>query len=395
MTPGKIIKSPIRSPRSRYDEAWREAECVARVSGTLFPAVFELRIDDSFNEEVFDSMYVKEIRDVLLSSMFGGQTGAKSVLQGRARPSFSPAGTRKATTGNKSRLEAAMGNLSTFNPLLPHLAAITAKKQGRQRSREHIRPVADRGSAVRPPVFGFKLVGPNRDDSEWMLPGTLVPEDDDFHSSQFRDDPSRTAFHRTILSELATVSRAARNPWAFMYSSRELVLLRFYEIPCERGRLEHGFNLNLGALCYPIPALPDATAGASSAQWQHRELLALPWCRDAPMRHRRALSYHLGLWVGLMARLCAPEETLAIGVPCELNSWYRKFDLQAEEGVVEARYSTAVRGAIDILSRDSRPYSVVRGRGEAVGCGRGELKGGLEGDDGTALQEEDLCDGLL
>lgn len=103
----------------------------------------------------------------------------------------------------------------------------------------------------------------------------LVPDDDDeFHSSQFGGDPSRTAFHRIVLKRAGGGCLGRPQPVGLSCtaaaSSPSCGITR--SLP-RRRRVTHGLKLTLVALCCPVPALPDATAGPSD-ELDHRELFA-------------------------------------------------------------------------------------------------------------------------
>lgn len=318
------------------------------------PVIVELKKDDTFNSEVFISMFSGQIYDVLVSGE----------------------GTRpELPRTEKEPIPVAKKALDTFSHLLPRLTAVTARKQGR-RNVEKIQLVTGKSPdlpVLAQPDFGFKLVGPKHGDSDWILPGKLLPNHDEFHSSGFSPEPDWiTVFRRSVpgaiawaLQELAALALAGNNPWAFTYSGRELVVLRFYRIGPDRRDLPavHEGEVRVGASYFAVPAL--APGAASSPAWEHRDLFALPWYRDAAPAHRRALSYHLGLWVALMARLCTPDEPVGTGPPVALNSWYLVYD-RDEGRVHEAHYSTAFKRALVQLDReDRRPYSVITARRKA------------------------------
>lgn len=270
--------------------------------------------------------------------------------------------------------------LDSFAKFLPQLASVTAKKQGRRRA-EQIE-VATKKSWDLPlwaqPDFGFKLAGARRGEpGRWMLPGTWVPDGDEHHSSHFHPGPEScrecvNLVPRAVavgLEQPAARALATGNPWAFTLSNRELVLMRFYRIDPSVRWLPavHPGQVRVGVSYVALPVLPcdPEGAGASlssgpSAAWQHRDLFALPWYKDAPAAYRSFLSYHLGLWVALMARLCAPDEEVGTGPPPVLNSWHRRY--VSEQGWVhEAHYSTAVnRAPVELDGGDDRPWIIDR-----------------------------------
>ncbi|KAG6358612.1 hypothetical protein INS49_012130 [Diaporthe citri] len=287
--------------------------------------------------------------------MFSGQIYDVLVSGEGARPEFPRI--EKEALADRLAVPAAKKDLATFSHLLPRLAAITAKKQGR-RNVEKIRLVTDKPAdlpLLAQPDFGFKLVGARHGDSDWILPGKLLPDHDEFHSSNFKPEPEWTNLFIPFvpgaiawaLQEPAAWALASNIPWVITHSSRELVVLRFYRINPEERDLPalHEGEVPVGASYFAVPALPPGAA--ASTAWEHRALFALPWYRNAPPVHRRALSYHLGLWVALMARL-----------------WYLHSD--PHEGKVhEAHYSTAFKKALIHLGEDRRPYSVINAQRKA------------------------------
>lgn len=282
--------------RGRKAEYWAAKDTQHGQSG--LPVIAELKKDENFNPEVFRSMFSGQIRDALVSG-------------GEALPKFSP--NHKEDWTEEGPLEAARNVLSTFSPLLPYLTAVAADKQDRHSAGEIQLVVNEPTGEGTPaqPDFGFKLVGATHGASEWILPGKLVPDDDTFHSSLFSLESNQSNHPRTtvpddiseVLREPAAHALASNSPWAFTYSNHELVILRFYKIG---GPEQQNGTVRVGAVYYPVPALPPGTA--ASTDWEHRDLFPLPWYRGAPQSHRRALSYHLGLWVALLALLRAPDE---------------------------------------------------------------------------------------
>lgn len=353
------VRSNKGTKRKKPTEAQDEPAANAQQGKSDVPVIVELKKEDTFNSEVFISMFSGQIYDVLVS-------------REGARPEFPR--TENEALADRLPIPSAKKDLATFNHLLPHLAAVTAKKQGR-RNVEKIQLVTDKSPdlpLLAQPDFGFKLVGARHGDSDWILPGKLLPSHDEFHSSNFNPEPDWTTLFRPFvpgaiawaLQEPATWALASNNPWVFTYSNRELVVLRFYRVNPEHRDLpvmQEG-EVPVGASYFAVPALPPGAA--ASPAWEHRDLFALPWYRNAPPAHRRALSYHLGLWVALMARLCTPDEPVGTAPPVELNSWYLERD-HYEGKVHEAHYSTAFKKALIQLNEDKRPYSVHTARRKA------------------------------
>ncbi|KAI7788294.1 hypothetical protein LA080_012361 [Diaporthe eres] len=330
------VRSNKGTKRKKPTEAHDEPATNAQQGKPDIPVIVELKKEDTFNSEVFISMFSGQIYDVLVS----GEA---------ARPEFPRP--ENEVLADRLPITAAKKDLATFSHLLPHLAAVTAEKQGRRNVEKT-----------------QLLVDARHGDADWILPGKLLPSHDEFHSSSFNPEPVWTNYFRPVvpgaiawsLQEPAAWALASNNPWAFTHSSRELVVLRFYRVNPEHRDLPamREGEVPVGASYFAVPALPPGAA--SSAAWQHRDLFALPWYRDAPPAHRRALSYHLGLWVALMARLCTPDEPVGTGPPVELNSWHLRHD--RHEGMVhEAHYSTAFKKALIMLEQDRRPYSVHHG----------------------------------
>lgn len=350
------VRSNKGTKRRKPTEAHDEPATNAQQGKPDIPVIVELKKEDTFNSEVFISMFSGQIYDVLVA----------------ARPEFPCP--ENEVLADRLPIPAAKKDLATFSHLLPHLAAVTAEKQGR-RNVEKIQLVTDKSADLPLPAqpdFGFKLVDAKHGDADWILPGKLLPSHDEFHSSSFNPEPVWTNFFRPVvpgaiawaLQEPAAWALASNNPWAVTHSSRELVVLRFYRVNPEHRDLPamREGEVPVGASYFAVLALPPGAA--SSAAWQHRDLFALPWYRDAPPAHRRALSYHLGLWVALMARLCTPDEPVGTGPPVEMNSWYLMHD--SHEGMVhEAHYSTAFKKALIMLEQDRRPYSVITARSKA------------------------------
>jgi hypothetical protein len=110
--------------------------------------------------------------------MFPGQINDNVVSHDDTRPGFSTVETGNGT--EESPIEAATKNLSTFRHLLPHLTALTAKKQGRRRTREYIRfavnnsEPASEWPLTAQPVLGFKLVGPKNGDRGTGMPQSII-----------------------------------------------------------------------------------------------------------------------------------------------------------------------------------------------------------------------------
>lgn len=349
--------------RKKPAQAQDEAATIRQRGEDDVPVIVELRKEETFNSEVFISMFSGQIYDVLVSSE-------------EACPDISSFGMETQT--DRLPLPADKRTMATFSHLLPHLAAVTAKKQGR-RNVEKIQLVTEKSPdlpLLAQPDFGFKLAGSKYGGgSGWILPGKLLTEHDEFHSSNFNPKPDTSSlFYRSpavpsaiawALREPAAWALASNNPWVFTHSGRELVILRFYKIPPEDRVLPavHDGEVRVGASYFAVPALHPRED--SSTAWEYRDLFALPWYRDAPAHLRRSLSYHLGLWVALMARLCTPDEPVGTGPPPALNSWYLKYDRELRD-VHEARYSTAFRKALVVLEEeDARPYSVVTARRKA------------------------------
>lgn len=331
------------------------------------PVIVELKKDETFDSDVFISMFSGQIYDVLVASDL-----VASEEDTRATEAYPLLRCRQV--------------LESFAQFLPQLASVTAKKQGRRRF-EQIEVVTDKSDDLplwAQPDFGFKLAGAagRGEPGGWMLPGTYVPGDDKRHSSRFHPGPEfRREWGNLVpravsvgLEQPAARALATGNPWHFTISRRELVLMRFYRIDPSVRWLPavHPGQVRVGVSYVALPVLPWAPedAGASSlssspsAAWQHWELFALPWYRDASAAQSGLLSHHLGLWVALMARLCAPDEEVGTGPPPVLNSWHRRY--ASEEGWVhEAHYSTAVRRAPVEMKVDDRRYPVLTARKKA------------------------------
>lgn len=355
------IRPSRDTKRKKPVEAQDDAATITQQGEPDVPVIVELRKEASFNSEVFISMFSGQIYDVLVS-------------REEARPDFSSLGMETKT--DRFPLPAAKRTMATFSHVLPHLATITSKKQGR-RNVEKIQVVTEKSRELpllAQPDFGFKLVGSKHGGSGWILPGKLLTEHDEFHSSNFNPKPDTSSFFDRpgvpsaiawALREPAAWALASNNPWAFTHSGRELVVLRFYRIPPDDRVLPavHDGEVRVGASYFVVPALHPRED--SSTAWEYRDLFALPWYRDAPAHLRRPLAYHLGLWVALLARLCTPDEPVGTGAPPALNSWYLKYDREVGD-VHEARYSTAFRKALVVLEEgDTRPYSVVTARRKA------------------------------
>lgn len=329
------------------------------------PVVVELKLDETFDSEVFASMFSGQINDVLASSY-------------KARPSFPPLATLWEALTERLPFSTAPKNLEKFSHLLPHLAAVTAKKQGR-RGVEKIQLVSQPSFEMRwlgQPDFGFRLVGPKHGKYDWILPGKELSNDDKLHSSRWLPKRDESTHFRPVVP--AAVAEALKgpakwaitnnNPWAFTYSDRELVVLRFYEVAPETRWLPNvrEGEVRVGASYFSVPALPSVVGVGEPTAWEHQALFALPWYKDAPYLLRKRLSYQLGLWVALMARLCAPDEPVGVGPPLALNSWYSRSE--NERKLHEAHYSTALKKAPNVLEGDERRYSVVSARRKARYC---------------------------
>lgn len=353
------VPSNKGTKRKKPTETQDEPTANAQQGKPAIPVIVELKKEDTFNSEVFISMFSGQIYDVLVSG------------EG-ARPGFPRS--ERGTSTERLPIPPANKDLATFRHLLPHLTAVTAKKQGR-RNVEEIQLVTEKSAdlpLLSQPDIGFKLVGSKHGNSDWILPGKLLPDHDEFHSSNFEPEPDWQSFFIPVvpgaiawaLKEPAAWALAGNNPWAFTHSSRELVVLRFYKIDPKDRDLSNiqEDEVPVGASYLAVPALPPGAPGSTA--WEHRDLFALPWYRNAPPAHRRALSYHLGLWVALMARLCTPDEPVGTGPPMGLNSWYPHSD-RHEGRVHEAHYSTAFKKALIQLREDKRPYSVIDARRKA------------------------------
>jgi len=142
MTRYKIAKPSKGGRQNKAAQAQVEVEIHSQLAVLNYPVIVELKKRRWPQcREVFGSIFPGKINNILLSSMFPGQINDNSVSRNDGRPRFSPVETGNGT--EESPIEAATKNLSTFSHLLPHITAVTAKKQGRRSTREHIRFVVN------------------------------------------------------------------------------------------------------------------------------------------------------------------------------------------------------------------------------------------------------------